>query len=586
MRAAALSVARVVRPRAGLACRGRVMPFPVRRVSRTSFRASSSASSVSVSDADGEHVSGHDARVRRLPRERTAHGPTYVFGGTTRLRFLAFHGCASRFTVLFRHGVGVGFDAGELELDGTCEFEKRVNHGWRVRTAAGPPEGVRVESLAGFDGEQIKRLALYDADFGDMRLYQENGKEWSATAAAPTWPKRLCQTLDANGGASGNDALVVVDGGYFLELARLSAFPNPVLFPHGAWRVPNLGPGAPTFHDLASAMADEKKDTPMAAAAALRVAARGAGSKKEVASAPGRVTGEIPGRGRCTLGDASGDAGLAEALDAVSDRTVRVVFPDGPIGMGFAPYDWDLATGAQVMEVDNGSIASRNGVTPGMTFRSVATGNKTIASCVNFAFEEIDRMFDEPRPITVELQSKPPSVERLYAVEMRARDFAAGALATNKKINKKFEFIEPGLGLPSVVWRETHSTIFVGDPGSGTPPHHDIVGQIELCHVITGAKLLAAAPWGEASDELCRRARPILSDDDGDEEDDESSLSVPTHRALSRQEISILETPGLCVVHARPGDVVAFSSAATHFAVNGNAKPCAACFHGVLTPGT
>ena len=73
---------------------------------------------------------------------------------------------------------------------------------------------------------------------------------------------------------------------------------------------------------------------------------------------------------------------------------------------------------------------------------------------------------------------------------------------------------------------------------------------------------------------------------DGDEEDDESSLSVPTHRALSRQEISILETPGLCVVHARPGDVVAFSSAATHFAVNGNAKPCAACFHGVLTPGT
>ena len=64
-------------------------------------------------------------------------------------------------------------------------------------------------------------------------------------------------------------------------------------------------------------------------------------------------------------------------------------------------------------------------------------------------------------------------------------------------------------------------------------------------------------------------------------------LTVPTHRALLDPERAILErTPDLCVVHARPGDTVAFSSAAAHFAVNGAAEPCACAFHGVLTPAS
>ena len=64
-------------------------------------------------------------------------------------------------------------------------------------------------------------------------------------------------------------------------------------------------------------------------------------------------------------------------------------------------------------------------------------------------------------------------------------------------------------------------------------------------------------------------------------------LTVPTHRALTEPERAILErTPELCVVHARPGDTVAFSSAAAHFAVNGAAEPCACAFHGVLTPAS
>ena len=42
----------------------------------------------------------------------------------------------------------------------------------------------------------------------------------------------------------------------------------------------------------------------------------------------------------------------------------------------------------------------------------------------------------------------------------------------------------------------------------------------------------------------------------------------------------------LAVVLARPGDCVAFSSICAHFATNGANEPCAAVFHGILTPAS
>ena len=578
--------------------------------------------------------------MTRLPRERASHGPTYAFGaagtpeakGALRLRFLAFHGCGARFTVLLRDrpepSEAGGFVAGELERVGGAGGggDSGTALSWRFRSAArerkndgGVREaGVAVPALDAFDGAALVRLALFDEDLGSRRMYaREDARRWSARRAAPSWPRRVLDALDASGGVSGADALVCVDGGYFLELARLSAFPTPVLFPHGAWRLRGAGPGVgPEGSFRAFAEAFRGVD----AVAALRAAARGAlrdagvgddasettrasnsdfSSKIRnavLAATPGRVTGEIPSRGRSNLGDAGGAAGLDAALDAVSDRVATVRFPDGPLGLGFAPYDWDEGTGAQVWEVDDGSIAARNGVVAGMTFRSMRLAESAeTTSCSETSFEDIDAAFDAPRPIEVTFQSKAPNVERLYAVEMRA-EHVAGGLQTKKTessaAESAAEFREPGAAFAAAtVWREARATVFVGDAGSGTPPHHDIVAQIELCHVMHGSKMLAAAPWGEPSDELLRRARPgdddDDNDDDDDEEEDESLLTVPTHRALTEPERAILErTPELCVVHARPGDTVAFSSAAAHFAVNGAAEPCACAFHGVLTPAS
>ena len=161
--------------------------------------------------------------VRPLPRLEPRDGPSYAVdvggGAVAHLRFLAFHGCGSRFSVLWKADAsdeGGGFDAGELE---------RLSATWRVRTAAG--SSAALEALEGFDGDDVKRLALRDDDLGARRLYDASDPSWSAARAAPTWPARLLAALDAGGGAAGDDALVCVDGSYFLELVRLSAPPTP-----------------------------------------------------------------------------------------------------------------------------------------------------------------------------------------------------------------------------------------------------------------------------------------------------------------------------------------------------------------------
>ena len=63
-------------------------------------------------------------------------------------------------------------------------------------------------------------------------------------------------------------------------------------------------------------------------------------------------------------------------------------------------------------------------------------------------------------------------------------------------------------------------------------------------------------------------------DEEQESEEDEEyvpggeTVGVPAHRDLDERELEMLESPRLSLVAARPGDVVAFSSAATHFAVN------------------
>lgn len=585
MRAAAASVARAVRLRKQVSRRDVAGSVWSRKQTswREVARASSNAQQASTS---------HPAGVVPIPiaRKHPADGPSYVVDDAGAvIRFLAFHGCGSRFTILYKRGEdSAEFDAAELELD--CSLDEGApRQSWRLRTASGFAANLR--AFDPLDGDAVKRLALYDDDLSSKRLYSAADSRWSARTAVPRWPAPTLDALDAGGGLLGADALVCVDGGYWIDVVRLGAFPTPVLFPHGAWRLEHLGPGAPDFH----ALADLARGVD--AASALEAAVAGG----EESDAPGRLTADGSGLGRgaarVSLGDVFGESRAINALDAARDRTYDVTFYDdepsraSPLGLTLAPLDWVRSSGAIAWEVDEGSAAEIAGVGEGHAVVSVDGRDVS-----GMSFEDIDAMFDRPpgdlRPINVTFNSKQPGMERLYAVEMRAEDVARG-LAKTRASSSGEDFREPGDVLDdmaAVTWRETPATIFFGDPGSVTPAHHDIVGQIELCHVLSGQKILGIAPRGDDSDALLDLARE--EDEEEESEEDEEyvpggeTVGVPAHRDLDERELEMLESPRLSLVAARPGDVVAFSSAATHFAVNGVDEPCAAVFHGFLTPAS
>eukprot|EP00965_Chrysotila_dentata_P084873 2801447-Pleurochrysis_carterae.AAC.3 len=183
------------------------------------------------------------------------------------------------------------------------------------------------------------------------------------------------------------------------------------------------------------------------------------------------------------------------------------------------------------------------------------------------------------------------------------------------------------------LWREQLPRIFVGDAGSLTCAHVDLMPQLELAHGLTGTKILGVATrdatarllatHGAARDDVSERelerdqergrdeqgaaarglqAEPstrhlrdgedvhddddVFDDDEGDDDDyddddddDCEAARVPTNRELEPLQESLLGDDDMSMVALRRGDLLCFSSAAMHFASNGadglNAAMCA-----------
>ena len=440
MRAAAASVARAVWLRKHVSRRDVARSVWSRK--QTSWcevaRASSNPQQASTS---------HPAGVLPIPiaRKHPADGPSYVVDDAGAvIRFLAFHGCGSRFTILYKRGEdSAEFDAAELELDSSLD-EGAPRQSWRLRTASGFAANLR--AFDPLDGDAVKRLALYDDDLSSKRLYSAADSRWSARTAAPM-ARTHARRVRRRRRSSRADALVCVDGGYWIDVVRLGAFPTPVLFPHGAWRLEHLGPGAPDFH----ALADLARGVD--AASALEAAVAGG------EESPGRLTADGSGLGRgaarVSLGDVFGESRAINALDAARDRTYDVTFYDdapsraSPLGLTLAPLDWVRSSGAIAWEVEEGSAAEIAGVGEGHAVVSVDGRDVS-----GMSFEDIDAMFDRPpgdlRPINVTFNSKQPGMERLYAVEMRAEDVARGSRKRARRRPAK-TFANPGTS--STIWR-------------------------------------------------------------------------------------------------------------------------------------
>ena len=85
---------------------------------------------------------------------------------------------------------------------------------------------------------------------------------------------------------------------------------------HGAWRLEGLGPGAPDFHSAAAAVSGAAQRKGGGAGAQAQGVSKGpeggapldaVGALRALGSTPhagGRLTGELPGRGRIQLGGA------------------------------------------------------------------------------------------------------------------------------------------------------------------------------------------------------------------------------------------------------------------------------------------
>ena len=350
-----------------------------------------------------------------------------------------------------------GFDAGELErVGGAGGGGDSAALSWRFRsarakektTAASARRASPSAAADAFDGAALVRLALFDEELGSRRMprARADARRWSRAPRRASRPRRVLDALDASGGHGWRGRPGV---------RRRRATSNSRGSPRSrrrccsrtsAWR-PAEPPGPASGRRAVSAPSPRRSAAwtqSTRARAAARGALRDAGVGDDAsetrapptltlaaempAATPGRVTGEIPRPLQPRLG--TGAAGLDAALDAVSDRVATVRFPDGPLA-GFAPYDWDEGTGAQVWEVDDGCCARETASSPDDVSVDGARVGRDDVVLRDVVRGYRRRAFDAPRPIEVTFQSKAPNVERLYAVEMRA-EHAAGGLQTKK----------------------------------------------------------------------------------------------------------------------------------------------------------
>lgn len=303
----------------------------------------------------------------------------------------------------------------------------------------------------------------------------------------------------------------------------------------------------------------------------------------------------------------------SDLLDGLLDATApptTVRFEGGSMGMGLGPASGvgnidaeDIGDededeeevpiiGAQVTGVDEGSAAAEAGVEEGWRLAAINGVDVTAAS-----FWDVDALFDTPPPWEVEFDVA-SSASNLYAVEIPAEELLSGlgALPTltqgldsgastsdrspSGERGAQWDWVEPGAQLAALqrwqpfVWAEPFARLFLGDPGSVTCLHVDLLPQLEFCHALAGFKVIGAASWADTTDVLAQHVDP----------DTGEATVVPSDEPLSAAQQALLGDPRLNLLAVGPGDIAVFSSAAAHFATNGADAPSAALYHGGLTP--
>ena len=354
---------------------------------------------------------------------------------------------------------------------------------------------------------------------------------------------------------------------------------------------------------------------------------------------------------------------MPRACSSLYTCTAQVHFPpDARLGMGFGPRapspgDEDDegdggGIGAEVGEVDAGGAAEAAGVREGCVFVRMLGPTLELAE-LGFGeiLDEIDRRRDAGAPLSLVFDTAAP-IKGLYAVELPARAALAalaalGAAECGSEPVGLAEGVAPSGGeaeaeveieaeievdieveieveveteaeiggavralLPdSLLWCERAARLFLGDAGSLTCCHTDLVPQLEMAHGLAGVKLLGVASHTATPRLSALHAAAPCTGDDGDDDGDDDAYGgdggdgsdggdggdgefdeagatrVPTDRPLRAEEAALLRDGEMSIVALHPGDMLAFSSGALHFASNGAAGFNAALYHGGISEG-
>jgi len=313
----------------------------------------------------------------------------------------------------------------------------------------------------------------------------------------------------------------------------------------------------------------------------------------EVWGGAGRLVGEFSDGQLAQVGEDISE-GLREAFGT---GTVSVAFdPNEPMGLGLGPLDprqggWGLEVG----EVEEEGVAHAAGVRDGMVLERLEAPDYVNLSRESFEdiLGEIDARRAAGHTLRAVFNTAAP-VQRLYAVEMPARASLAAIAATEGLAPPAAAAVDAGGAMDTLLraaqggqdgflWRERTPRLFLGDAGSATCAHVDMVPQLEFAHALCGTKFLGIASHG-ATPSLLHEHAAVTStadeesqwgeldveggDDQGDDEEEEASdvfaTRVPTDRPLQAQESRLLEDADvsmLCLRRVLQSDACACSCA-------------------------
>jgi hypothetical protein len=428
-------------------------------------------------------------------------------------------------------------------------------------------------------------------------------------AAAPKWPAGLQGAL-SRAPLAGAGTLCF-DAGRFGELITGNDDAVwPVVFPGASTKL--HVPGLRRLEKLAAVVSGDFKGDDQFS---LKCALGSLAADQQWAEGGGG-----DGSGRLFAEHASGD--LAQVCEgsiwqqlarATGDGPLEAVFKtsDASIGVAFAPHTKG-DRGAEVMQVDAESAGAREGVRPGMTLTGVQ--GRQVA---RVPFERILDILDSARAAApaVELRfATALSAARYYAVECPVATIPALALARQPhaenaenaesakneaadagQVDVASEFLaaldshRPGTRA-AFTWREAAARSFVGEPGSMTCLHTDMIPQLQFAHGLAGTKMLGVASI-EATPSILDRYNGAPGDEArvpvhvsrtlGGGEGHGGEECLEENPPLSEEQLELLAAVSIAVLQA--GDAVVFASAAAHFGTNGNASPNVAVYHGALT---